>query len=164
MNKTFVSIALTAGLVAAIPTSARAAESGTKAAIERLGSEFVAAWNAHDAKKMAAVWADDGDLINPFGQKASGRAAIEKFFEAEQAGATKGTTYTIESTSIRELDRNTAFADWESVVTGMMGPDGKPQPPFRHHVSIVYMMKGGHWKAAAVRAGVFQPLPGPPTK
>lgn len=164
MNKTFVSIALTAGLAAAIPTSARAADSATKAAIERLDSEFVAAWNAHDAKKMAAVWADDGDLINPFGQKASGRAAIEKFFEAEQAGVMKGTTYAIESTSVRELDRNTAFGDWEAVVTGMTGPDGKALPPFRHHVSSVFEMKGGHWKAAAVRAYEFKPVPGGPAK
>ena len=113
---------------------------------------------------MAAVWAVDGDLINPFGQKASGPAAIEKFFAAEQAGVMKGTTYTIESTSIRELDRDTAFADWESVITGLTGPDGKPQPPFRHHVSVVYVMKGGHWKAAAVRACAFLPVPGPPAK
>ncbi len=164
MNKTFVCIALTAGLAAAVPTPAQAAKPATKAAIEHLGSEFVAAWNAHDAKKMAAVWTADGDLINPFGQKASGRAAIEKFFEAEQAGVMKGTTYKIESTSIRELDKNTAFADWESVVTGMTGPDGKPAPPFRHHVSIVYVMKGGHWGAAAVRAYSFPTPPAPPAK
>ena len=159
MKKGFVSIVLTATLAAAMPAAARAAESGTNPAIEHLNSEFVAAWNAHDAKKMAAVWADNGDLINPFGQKASGRAAIEKFFEAEQAGAMKGTTYKIESFSVRELDRNTAIGDWASVVNGMMDPDGKPLPPFSHHVSSVYVKKNGHWWAAAVRAYSFQPVP-----
>jgi uncharacterized protein (TIGR02246 family) len=163
MKKAFVSIAVSV-ILAVIPAVALAAESGSTAAIKHLSSEFAAAWNAHDAKKMAAVWAENGDLINPFGQKASGRAAIEKFFENEQAGVMKGTTYKIESISVRELDPSCAVGDWESVVTGMMDPNGKPLPPFQHHVSVVCVKRAGHWHAAAVRAFVFQPVPGAAAK
>ena len=162
--KRALGILLTAAAAAAISVPARGAEAGDKAAIERLGSDFAAGWNAHDAKKMAAVWADDGSLINPFGQKAQGRAGIEKFFEAEQAGPMKGTTYKIESTSVRELDPSCAVADWDAVVTGMMDPSGKAQPPFPHHVTAVCVKKGGHWQAAAVRGFAFQPVPGAPAK
>jgi uncharacterized protein (TIGR02246 family) len=152
---------LAASLAAAVfPAPARAAESGDKAAIERLTSEFVAAWNAHDPKKMAAVCAEDGNLINPFGQTAQGRAEIEKFFEKEQSTIMKGTTYKLESTSIRGLDPSCAIADWEAVVTGMMDPSGKPLPEFRHHAFSVCVKKGGQWRVAAVRAWVFQPIPG----
>jgi uncharacterized protein (TIGR02246 family) len=153
-----------AAVAAATSVPAQAAEAAEKAAIERLSSDFAAAWNAHDAKRMAAVWAEDGDLINPFGQNAHGRADIEKFFAAEQAGAMKGTTYTIESTFFRELDPTCAISDWEAVVNGMMDPSGKAMPPFRHHVFSVYVQKGGHWHATAVRAYGFEAVPGTPAK
>ena len=163
MKKLWVFTALAAVLVA-LPAAAPAADKGTTSAIEAVNSEFIAAWNVHDAKKMAAVWAENGDLINPFGQKATGRAGIEKFFEGEQAGPMKGTTYKLESSSIRQLDRETAIADWEGVVTGMMDANGQPQPPFRHHVFGVYVKKGGHWQAAAIRAFAFKAIPEPAAK
>jgi len=163
MKKALVSIILVASL-AATPVPMRAAESGTTAAIEHLNQEFASAWNAHDAAKMGSVWAESGDLINPFGQKASGRAAIVKFFDAEQAGVMKGTTYKIESLSVRQIDSRTAIGDWESVITGMKDPGGKPLPPFPHHVSAVYVEKGGHWLMESVRAYGFQTPPAAPMK
>jgi len=153
-----------AAVGAATFVPAQATEAPGKAAIERLSSEFAAGWNAHDAKKMAAVWAADGDLINPFGQKAHGRDGIEKFFEGEQSGPMKGTTYKIESTSVRELDPNCAVVDWDAVVTGMMDAGGKAQPPFPHHVFGVCVKRGGRWQAAAIRGFGFEPVPGAPAK
>jgi len=146
---------------AAIAVPARAAGSGATVEIERVSDGFVAGWNAHDAKKMAATFAEDGDLINPFGQSAKGRADIEKFFEKEQATAMKGTTYKLESNSIRELDADCAIADWIAVITGMTDSNGKAMPPFKHHVVVAFVKKGGHWQAAAVRAYVFLPPPAP---
>ena len=141
--------------------SARAAGSGAKSSIEKLNQNWVAAWNAHDAKKMMAMWASDGDLINPFGRKASGRAEIEKLFTEEQGGVMKASTYTTNSLSIRELNASTAISDSEGTVTGMVDPSGKALPPFVHEVSIVYVKKGGHWLAASVRAWAKpQPPPG----
>jgi len=152
-------------VASATASPARAADSSAKAAIERVSANFVAAWNAHDAAKMAATFAEDGDLINPFGQGAKGRAAIEKFFEKEQTTAMKGTTYKLESNSIRELDATCAIADWAAVVTGMTDPSGKALPPFDHHVVVAFVKKGGQWQAAAVRAYAFEMPPGaPPAK
>jgi uncharacterized protein (TIGR02246 family) len=163
MKRMFVFVVV-AALVLALPAVAAAADSGAKAAVEKLSADFAAAWNVHDARKMAAVWAEDGDLINPFGQKAHGRAGIETFLEKEQSTVMKGTTYKIDSMSVRDLDANTAIADWESDVVGMMDATGKAMPPFRHHVFSVCVKKGGHWHAAAVRAYAFQPLPAGPAK
>jgi uncharacterized protein (TIGR02246 family) len=162
LKKAFTLIVL-AAIVAATP-AAKAAEPGTPQAIERLDHEFVKAWNAHDPNKMASFWAETGDLINPFGQKAGGRAAVEKLFEDEQAGLMKASTYKIESTSLRELNRGAAIGEWESVITGMTDPDGKPLAPFRHHVTVVYVETGGRWWFEAVRAYTFSPAPGAPMK
>ena len=45
--------------------------------------EFQSAWNKDDTTAMAAVWADDGSLINPVGVFAQGRDEIVKVFVQE---------------------------------------------------------------------------------
>jgi len=158
-----VLIAVLLALVCLPPAFAAAPPKvGAKAAIEAVEKEFVAAWNAHDAKRLAAVWAPDGDLINPFGRVAKGRAELEKLLTEEQSTVFKTSTYQIESESIREIARGVAIADWESVVTGMVGPDGKPAPPLKHHVTVVYRLAEGHWQAVAARPVIYAPPPGGP--
>ncbi len=158
MKKILVAAVL-AVVLAAIPSSVRAADAGAKAAFEGTQHAFVSAWNAHDAKKMAMVWAEDGDLVNPFGRAERGRAAIEALFEEEHGGVMKPTTYKVESGSMREIGEDLAVADWVGVVSGMMTPDGKPAPDFRHNVTLVYHKKNGHWMLESVRAYVFVPMP-----
>jgi len=178
MKKTFLPVVL-AALLAAIPVLAGAAETkaaskmaapgtaagtvdaATKAAIDKRMQEFVAAWNKHDAKAMAAVWADQCELLNPFGMKASGRAEIEKLFETEQGGVMKATTYTINSESLMKIAGGAVVMDLDSVVNGMTDPAGQALPPFTHHVTLIYVHERGQWRATAVRA--FQLLP-PPAK
>jgi uncharacterized protein (TIGR02246 family) len=178
MKKMFLSI-LTAAALAAIPVLAGAAETkmtskshapaaaagtvdaATRAAIDKSMQAFVAAWNKHDPKAMAAVWAEHCDLINPFGMKASGRAEIEKLFETEQGGVMKTTTYTTNSESFQKIAGGAVLMDVDSVLTGMMDPSGQALPPFTHHVTLIYVHEGGQWRATAVRA--FQLLP-PPAK
>ena len=162
MKKMFVAAALV--VLAAIPGSSRAADSGAKAAIEKLNDEFGAAWNAHDAKKMAAIWAENGDLINPFGQKGIGRAGVEKIFEAEHGAAMKASTFKLESFSMRELGSTAAFGDWEIVISGMTDPEGKALPDGHYHCAVVYAKAAGHWWIAAGRPYMFLPPPGAPAK
>lgn len=158
MKKILVAAVLSV-VLAAIPSSVRAADPGAKAAFEGTQHAFVSAWNAHDPKKMAMVWAEDGDLVNPFGRAEKGRAAIEALFAEEQAGVMKPTTYKIESSSMREIGADLAVADWTATVAGMMTPDGKPAPDFHHNVTLVYQKRSGHWMLESVRAYVFVPKP-----
>ena len=44
-------------------------------AVTKQCKAFKAGWNSHDPKAMAAVFAEDGDAIDPMGRKAVGRAA-----------------------------------------------------------------------------------------
>ena len=175
-KKAFLSV-LVATALAAIPVLAGAAETkaaspgappamaagavdaATKAAIDKRTQEFVAAWNKHDAKAMAAVWATQCDLVNPFGMKARGRAEIEKLFQGEQSGVMKATTYAFTSQSLLKIAGGDVVADMDAVVNGMMDPSGKALPPFSHHVTMIYVREGGQWRPTVVRA--FQLLPPP---
>lgn len=163
MKKAILVLAL-AAVLAASPRSARAADSGTKAAIEKLNQDFAAGWNAHDPKKMAAVWAENGDMINPFGRKGTGPAGVQKIFEDEHASVMKASTLKIESSSVRELGATAAFADWEILLTGMVDPEGKVIPDAHYHCAVVYTKSGGHWSIAAARAYALLPPPEAPAK
>ena len=87
--------ALTTALVLAVSTPAvLAASPKEETAVRDHCASFVTAWNKHDAKAMAATWANDGSLINPFGRLASGRAEVEKLLSEEHKTVMAGTTYT----------------------------------------------------------------------
>ncbi|HET9793398.1 MAG TPA: nuclear transport factor 2 family protein [Thermoanaerobaculia bacterium] len=161
MKRLFLSAALAAA-VAGIPIQARAAEPAD--AIKALNQDFVTAWNAHDAKKLAAVWADDGSLINPFGLRCGNRAEVEKLFENELGGMMKASTYKIDSFAVRKTSDDVMVGDWDATLTGGIDPGGNPMPPFLHHVTAVYRNSGGHWAIADARAFHLLPPPGAPAK
>ena len=133
----------------------------TRKAVEARMNEFVAAWNKHDPKAMSGVWLENCDLINPFGVKANGRAEIEKLFEQEQGGPMKASTYKIDSGTMRRIPGGAILADWDCTITGIASPDGAAVPPFAHHVTGIYVNKGGRWNASSVRAFGYMPPPGP---
>ncbi len=123
-------------------------------------AEFAAAWNKHDAAAMAALWAPDGDVINPFGRVAKGRAEVEALFKDEHGGPMKMTTYSSKVTGVRVLGDRVAVLDWEANITGMQSGDGSPLPPFPHHVVVVVQKdKDGKWMVEAARPYAFAPAP-----
>jgi uncharacterized protein (TIGR02246 family) len=124
---------------------------------------FVAAWNKDDSRAMAAEWAPDGDLINPFGRWAKGRAEVEKLFADEHSTAMKGSTYALSNYQVRFPSPAIACADWDGEITGMHNPDGSAMSPFKHHVNVLYAKKAGHWWAVAGRAAAFLPPPAAPS-
>jgi len=131
-------------------------------AVHARAMEFKAAWDRNDAKALAAFWTADGDLINPFGRVAKGRTEIEKLFQDEQTTIMKGTTFVFVADSAREIAPDVAVADWDVEITGMKGPDGAAMPPFKNHVTVVWVKHGGQWWAAAARPVSYLPPPGKP--
>jgi uncharacterized protein (TIGR02246 family) len=133
--------------------AARAGQKEEDAAIRKRHEEWIAAWNKHDPKLMAAFWTADGDLIDPFGKQAQGPQAIEKFFEGEHTGngVMVGTTYAGTVDNVRLIDKDAAVVDVTAEVSGMKGADGVVKPPLKHHVTWVAKKTGGKWMAIAAR-------------
>jgi uncharacterized protein (TIGR02246 family) len=151
----FVILALAVPAVAASPA-------GAEAAIRQVWQQFSDAWGRGDAHARAAVWAEDANLINPFGVEAQGRAAIEKVFEQESAGFAKGTTHTFSNFSYRFLTPTLAAVDATGEIKGIRGPDGTPMPTLTLHVFAVMAEAGGKWQIKLARPYVPAPPPGPP--
>ncbi len=145
-----VAVAAVAWLASARPALGANADED---AIRALDAKFVAAWNRHDAKAMASVWAEDGDLINPMGQYARGRADIEKLIAAEHGstGAMRECKGTIAAETVRILSPDVAVADWEFHVSGVLQPKSTQPQNLVFHVTTVLRKVGGSWAVFAAR-------------
>ncbi len=158
MKRLFIAIAVCA--LAGIGTAQ--AEDPREKEVRSVEDAFVAAWNKHDPKGMAAEWAPDGDLINPFGRWAAGRAEVEKLFTDEHATVMKMSTYSLTNFKVRFQSPAIGYGDWDGEVTGMRNQDGSAIPPFKHHVAALFAKKAGHWWIEAARATAYLPVPGAP--
>src|SRR6202163_3356841 len=87
--------------------------------------EFVAAWNRHNPQAMSMVYAEDADLINPFGRVAKSRTEIEKLFKEEHAGTLKNSHLALKSSGLRFLSPDAAVSDHTFEVTGAQDQAGK---------------------------------------
>ena len=128
--------------------------------VRAVGDSFAAAWNKHDAKMMAAMWAPDGDLMNPSGRYASGQAEIQRLFQEEHSAVMKTSTYKNLRSSVHPIDADAAVGDWDIEISGMTGPDGKAVPVQKTHVTCVLKRAGGKWWIESARA--YNLLPAAP--
>jgi uncharacterized protein (TIGR02246 family) len=154
-----------AGLVLASITAISFARQSTAAEdeaanIRKQCSAFVNAWNKHDAKGMAAVFAEDGDSINPMGQLSSGRANVEKAFAAEHASMMKESTVKVLDEPVRLITPDVAISDAEAEISGVVQPDGKPGT-VQVHVTNVWKKSGGTWYVFASRPYLKMQAPPP---
>jgi uncharacterized protein (TIGR02246 family) len=86
-----------AALALAVPLTASAqAAGGVRAQIEKADQAWQAAYNAGDAAAITALYAEDGQVMAPGHETASGRAAIQDLFKQELASGAKNALTTNE--------------------------------------------------------------------
>ncbi len=87
-------------------------------------SRFIEAWNSHDMKAFANLFAEDADFVNVIGLWWKGRSDIQKQHELLHATRMKDTQLTSTGVSIRRLDPDYAIIHntWE--LRGDEGAEG----------------------------------------
>ena len=145
-----VGIAFAAGFVMTRTGNAAPDESDN---VRKQCSAFVQAWNKHDAKGMAAIFATDGDSINPMGMHAKGRADVEKAITAEHGdkGPMRESKLEVKDEPIRFITADVAVSDADVVLTDTYGPDGKKGAPLRVRVTNIWKKVDGTWQVFASR-------------
>lgn len=129
--------------------------------IRARAQEFADAWNKHDPTAMAYCWSADGDVINPFGRRASGLTEIQRMFADEQSKAMKSSTYAVTSMKVHFLNPQLAIVDADLEVSGVASPDGTTMT-IKPHSTAVMTKSGGQWWLASVRAFSYMQPPAPP--
>jgi len=106
------------------------------------------AWNQHDAKAYAALFAEDGDLVNVVGWWWKGRKEIESKLTDAFAFVFRESTLTITQADVRFLAPEIAVAHVRWTMTGAKTPPMIPEP--REGLQTLVLQKlGGKWMIAA---------------
>ena len=131
-------LALTVGVVLlAVPCSIRA-QAKTEPVLDKLATEFAAAYSAHDAAKIAAFYANDAVLMPPNEPMIKGRDSIEAYYTEQFArGGVRLRLSPLESrvTGDRAFEMGTAIA-----TLGSYSDNGK--------YIVIYKRVGRDWKIA----------------
>lgn len=117
---------------------------------EDLSAEMAAAWNVHDARAFAALFAEDADFTNVFGMTAKGRGAIEAFHSPIFETMFSTSVLTPTSTHVRMIRPDIASVDVHWDMTGAIDPEGRPWPRRSGLISLVAVRSGATWSIAVM--------------
>lgn len=122
----------------------RAREADTKA-IRAAADAFAKAYNAHDPKAIAALFAADGEIVDEAGDARQGRAAIEGVFTAVFEEYPEA-TMSIDIGAIRFLGANLAEEDGAVSVVHIPGSS-----PEQNRYTVLHLKQDGKWLMASAR-------------
>jgi uncharacterized protein (TIGR02246 family) len=139
-------------LLILMATSSAAFAGSAEDAVLKVHDDLAASWNKNDYKAMAALFADDADLINPLGRVAKGKAEIEKLYMDEQTGAFKGSHFTSEcKAGVRFVKSDVAIVTCAFTVTDGKLPDGTAMPPLKGIYTATMLKTKNKWRIIAGR-------------
>ncbi len=118
---------------------ARADRAEDEAAIRKNDEAYVAAYNKHDAKAIAAMWSPEAVYVDPeTGEESVGREQIEKEF-ADTFADLKDATLEIKVSGIKFMSPNVAL---ESGTARVLRPK---EDPDESTYSALYVKRDGKW-------------------
>jgi uncharacterized protein (TIGR02246 family) len=129
--------------VAPSPSDPNSAED--EKAIQKNQAGYTRAFNAGDAKALAAFWAADGEFVDADGKSSKGRGAIQREF-ASFFAETKGLKLEVSTHSLRFVSPGVALESGTSRV--VRSSDGESSVTSYH---IVHTKRDGQWQLASVR-------------
>lgn len=146
-----------------IPTVVLAQQSGTdEQAIRTVLGHFTDAWNRHDVKAFAAVFAEDADCTNWRGDGARGRAGIEAMHAPVFSTVFKNIRQEHTYIKIRFIRPDVAAVDVQWRMTGATDPQGTPRPERQGLLSFVMASHAGQWQIVVMHNLDITALPQPP--
>jgi uncharacterized protein (TIGR02246 family) len=150
LRPTLTALVLSAGLATAAEPPAMSPD---ELAVRENAGRYAEAFNAGDAKALAAMWAPEAVYVDSdTGTELKGRAAIEAHFTAQLAGPRP--TIAVDVTSVRFVTPDVAMEDG---VVHIAAADGAMTDTSYSAVSV---KKDGKWLLDSVRETT---LPPPPT-
>src|SRR5580692_815935 len=109
------------------------------------------AWNHHDMKAWANLFAEDADFVNVAGWWWRGRAEIEKKHTEIHAYIFRDSTLTIDEVDTRFLTPEIAIVHCLWSLTGNRNPDGSDGQPRKGIFTQMLQKQNGKWLIAAAQ-------------
>lgn len=118
-----------------------------EASIRKVEMEQQDAWNRHDAKAYANLFAVDGDCVNIVGWWWKGRAEIERKLTAAFAFVFRESVLTVTDVDVRFLNPDLAVAHVHWKLVGARTPEAIPKPQQGIQTQVL-QRKDGKWLIA----------------
>jgi uncharacterized protein (TIGR02246 family) len=149
-------ILIVSAVIGVVPTNCRADQAEDEAEIRKNAEAYVAAYNDHDAKTLAAMWSPDAVYTNPStGEAAVGREEIEKMF-AETLADAKDAKLEVSVDGVKFMSPNVAIENGTVRITRLN------EEPETSHYSAVNVKRDGTWLLDRVSEGESSSPPEPP--
>ena len=142
-------------------------QSQEEAEIRRVETDLQEAWNRHDAKAFANLFAEDGDVVNVVGWWWKGRPEIEKKLTEAHAFIFRESTLTDNEVHVRFLTPQIAVLHVRWSLVGHRNPDGTPGQPRKGVETHVLQKQTSKWLICAFHntdSIPERPFPTGPTK
>lgn len=114
------------------------------AGVAELLEQYKSAWNAGDAKTLAALYSENAIRLAGYAEPLSGRAAIEQAFAKNFTGSWKGTTLAVRPERTETLAPDVRLQEG---IYEIRRAAGEPQ---RGRYLNTLVREGGQWKHAGV--------------
>jgi uncharacterized protein (TIGR02246 family) len=121
------------------------------AAIRQLQVLQAAAWNQHDARAYATLFAEDGDAVNVAGSWWKGRPEIERKVREGFQSVFAQSKLTITDVDVRFLGPGMAVAHVSWTMAGAKTPENTPEPREGIQLQILTKQAGG-WLIASFQS------------
>jgi uncharacterized protein (TIGR02246 family) len=112
---------------------------------------FAARWSARDAAGLAALLAEDADVLSLTGGWAEGRRAIEALFTAELTGAFSQSRLVTGKTRLRPLGPGASVLHQRFVLSGLVDESGRDVGRVGAMLIAVLVAKAGGWQAVSLQ-------------
>ena len=135
-------------------------ESSIEAGQQAIIDGFEAAWNAGDAAAVAAQYTADADSSGPDGEMYSGREEIAKRYAMLFETIYAGTTVSINTTNVRELNDGVALVNGSFEVSGITGAEGEEMPALKGLYTDILVQEGDQLLITSLRSWFPVKAPG----
>lgn len=113
-------------------------------ALRTLAEAYIRAYNAGDARSLAALFTDDAEMIDETGERLRGRATIEAVF-GSMFRQRPGATLSVAPASLRFLGPDVAQEEGRNVVKIA------EEPPSTRHYTVLFVKQGNRWLYSSAR-------------
>jgi uncharacterized protein (TIGR02246 family) len=125
---------------------------------QKVVEQIQAAFNAHDAARLADVFAQDSTLILPDGRTFQGRDPIQKELTQQMKQYWAGSHSTLTLTGVRPIGQEAIWADASHLMTNVLQPDGK-QGNGKLHLTLLLEKQSGTWRVVEARPYMLMQAP-----
>ena len=122
-------------------------EAGVRGLIEA----FVDSWNRHDMKMFAALFAEDADFVDVFGNWFKNRIAIEQALTQRHATVFKDSLFAEKDFAVRFVKPDLAIVHLVIDLSGAVDRQGHQIPPGQGVITSVIHSMAGSWRIIALQ-------------